>query len=154
MAIPGGSAPGFISPSRGARTKGYIKNLKTGSTKKFLFNPNTITYSRQSGINALDSPGVSYPVLTYGSMGERTIEVTLFLYGSATPSYITFLEELQPPATQSAKGVTHPLALFVIGSKVRKIVVLEISVEEKSWDSSLNCTEANVKLKMAEVHNE
>lgn len=139
---------------KGAKTKGYIKNLKTGTTKKFLFNPNTVTYSRQSGIKALDSPGVNYPVLSYGSMGERAIEVSLFLYGSSTPSYISFLEGLQPSTAKNTSGVTHPLALFVIGKKVRKVVVTDVSVEEKSWDKNLSCTEATVKLKMVEVCNE
>ena len=53
----------MIKPSRGAKTKGYIKNLKTGATKRFIFNPNTLKYDRQSNIIALDSPGVNYPVL-------------------------------------------------------------------------------------------
>ena len=151
--IPGGSAPGFLSPGRGARTKGYIKNLKTGKTKKFLFNPNSITYSRQSNISLLDSPGINYPVATYGSTKERNIEVSLFLYGKSTPSYITFLEGLQPSTAKTTKGIKHPLALFVVGKKVRKVAVYDISVEEKRWDSKLNCTQAEVKLKMVEVCN-
>ena len=151
--IPGSSAPGFISPVRGARTKGYIKNLKTGKTKKFLFNPNNIAYDRQSNIILLDSPGVNYPVAVYGSTKERNIEVSLFLYGTSTPSYITFLEGLQPSTAKTTKGVTHPLALFVIGKKVRKVAVCDISVEEQMWDAKLNCTQATVKLKMVEVCN-
>lgn len=139
---------------KGAKTKGYIKNLKTGSTKKFMFNPNTVSYSRQSDIKALDSPGVNYPVLVYGSMSERTIDVSLFLYGSSTPSYISFLEGLQPSTAKNTSGVKHPLALFVIGKKVRKVVVTDITVEETRWDKNLKCTEATVKLKMAEVCNQ
>nr|DAI99401.1 MAG TPA: Pvc1, Pvc9, Pvc11, Pvc12, Pvc4, Photorhabdus asymbiotica, PVC, contractile.5A [Caudoviricetes sp.] len=139
---------------KGAKTKGYIKNLKTGTTKKFLFNPNTVTYNRQSSVKALDSPGVNYPVLAYGSTGERSVEVSLFLYGSSTPEYISFLEGLQPSTTKkNTSGVTHPLALFVVGKKVRKVVVTDVSVEETRWDKKLSCTEATVKLKMVEVCN-
>ena len=139
---------------KGAKTKGFIKNLKTGTTKKFLFNPNSLTYNRQSGIKALDSPGVNYPVLVYGSMSERTLDVSLFLHGNSTPSYISFLEGLQPSSAPNTSGVKHPLALFVIGKTVRKVVVTDITVEETKWDKNLSCTEATVKLKMAEVCNE
>ena len=144
----------MIKPSRGAKTKGYIKNLKTGATKRFIFNPNTLKYDRQSNILALDSPGVNYPVLAYGSTKERTLEVALFLYGEATPRHITFLENLLPTDKGSVSGVSHPLALFVLGGKVKKVVVTDVSVEENMWDSSLNCTKATVTLKMVEVRNE
>ena len=152
----------MIKPSRGAKTKGYIKNLKTGATKKFTapwykkekFNPNTLKYDRQSNISALDSPGVNYPVLAYGSTKERTLEVALFLYGEATPRHITFLENLLPTDKGSVSGVSHPLALFVLGGKVKKVAVTDVSVEETMWDSSLNCTKATVTLKMVEVRNE
>lgn len=139
---------------QGARTKGYIKNLKTGVTQKFMFNPNSVTYDRKSNIKVLDSPGINYPVLTFGSTAERNVTVSLYLYGSSTPSYISFLEGLQPSTAKSTSGITHPLALFVIGTKVRKVVVTSISVEEKTWDSNLKCTQATVKLSMTEVCNE
>lgn len=144
----------MIKPSRGAKTKGYIKNLKTGATKRFIFNPNTLKYDRQSNIVALDSPGVNYPVLAYGSTKERTLEVALFLYGEATPRHISFLENLLPTDKGSVSGVSHPLALFVLGGKVKKVAVTDVSVEENMWDSSLNCTKATVTLKMVEVCNE
>ena len=139
--------------SRGAKSKGYIKKWKTGATKRFIFNPNTLKYDRQSNILALDSPGVNYPVLAYGSTKERNIEVALFLYGEATPGHITFLENLLPTDNGSVSGVSHPLALFVLGGKVKKVAVTDVSVEENMWDSSLNCIKATVTLKMVEVRN-
>ena len=143
-----------IKARRKEKTKGYIKNLTTGARKRFIFNPNTLKYDRQSDIVALDSPGVNYPVLAYGSTKERTLEVALFLYGEATPRHITFLENLLPTDKGSVSGVSHPLALFVLGRKVKKVVVTDVSVEENMWDSSLNCTKATVTLKMVEVRNE
>ena len=46
---------------KGAKTKGYIKNLSTGTLKKFLYNPNGFGTDRDVTFMEVSSPGSSYP---------------------------------------------------------------------------------------------
>lgn len=139
---------------KGAKTKGYIKNLTTGDIKKFIYNPSSFSTDRGTTFMEVSSPGSSYPHFQYASGGGKTISVDLFLDDISkgdTKGYITFLEQLCPEEASNSSFKKPPQILFAFGSFMEKCVVTDLKIEYTSFDTSLNPTQATATLKLGVI---
>lgn len=140
---------------RGAGTKGYIKNLSTGTIKKFIYNPSTFETARSMDYAEISAPGSSYPHFQYSKGGNKGIKLELFLrdkdWSGETKSYINFIEGLTPKEDSTSKFKKPPLVLFAFGSFVEKCIVVNVGIKYEDFDSSLNPTQASVSLELVVV---
>lgn len=139
---------------KGAKTKGYIKNLSTGTLKKFLYNPNGFGTDRDVTFMEVSSPGSSYPHFQYANGGAKSVSLELFLHdpkSSVVKSYVTFLEGLLPKESSTSKFQKPPQVLFAFGSFVEKCIVTSVGIDYEDFDSSLNPTQATAKLKLVVI---
>lgn len=139
---------------KGAGTKGYIKNLSTGTTKKFLYNPSSFGTARSIDYVEISAPGSSYPHFQYAKGGNKTVKLDLFLRDKSkgdTKSYVKFLEGLTPKEQSTSGFKKPPLVLFAFGSFVEKCVVTNLSIEYEEFDSSLNPTQAKASLDLVVI---
>lgn len=135
----------------GALKKGYIKNKTTGEVRSFLFNPSTITDSRQINFSELSAPGGSYPSFTYVNSGARNLSVDLFLCDTlttTTKSYLDFLEGFLP---NSAKFTKPPVLIFAMGSDVRECIMPSLTRSFIEYNTNLEVTMANVTLTLIQL---
>ena len=61
----------------GAKTKGYLKDVKRNSTKRFMFNPETFNDKQQINFSVIESPCSNYPKFQYVGTKEKTISLEL-----------------------------------------------------------------------------
>lgn len=139
---------------KGAKTKGYIKNLSTGGIKKFIYNPSSFGTSRNVDYVEISAPGSSYPHFQYARGENKTVKLDLFLKdinGGETKSYVSFLEELVPKEDSTSKFKKPPLVLFAFGSFIEKCILTGLNVEYEEFDTSLNPTQATVSLSLVVI---
>lgn len=129
---------------RGARTKGYFKNLSTGEIKAFMFNPNTIDVSREIGYVEHQGCGASYPKFQYTGGGVQEISFSLYLNGNASVirSYVQFLEKLTPELNSNAKFKIPPTVLFSFGNDfTHECIFTRMKRTHTQFDEKLGTTE-------------
>lgn len=116
---------------KGARTKGYLKNLSTGELRQFLYNPSSFTTSRGTNFSELTAPGMSYPKYQYVSGEAKTIDFQLFLYSNtgAVTNEIKFLERLMPDEDSDARFSPPPQILFAFGAFTKKCILEDLRLE-------------------------
>ena len=131
----------------GAKTKGYLRNTSNGEMRKFMFNPEQIAYNVSNNINALNSPGLNYPLVEYTGGDTVGHSFSLLLKGNETQSNIDFLESL---ASTSTFGEL-PIVLWVMGSSVKKVYVHKLGITKTEFDQDLKCTGATVDIDLLEV---
>lgn len=139
---------------KGAKTKGYLKDLKTGGIKKFIYNPNSFSTSRGAEYMEISSPGSSYPQFQYVRGEAKSVNLDLFLRSNNSwevQSYVDFLNSLLPSEDSNSRFKKPNPVLFSFGSFVEKCIVLEVGVDYEDFDSSLNPTQAVAKLKLAVI---
>lgn len=138
---------------KGAKTKGYLKNLVTGKIMKFMFNPSSISDSRDIKYSVTNSCGASYPKFHYVGGDVLSISLDLLLKGSTSEikTRTKFLENCVPQLKSSAKFQTPPRLMFVYGATAYTVVITNISREFTAWDSKLNPTEVTVSLSLKVV---
>lgn len=137
---------------KGARTKGYIKNLATGQIKSFLYNPSSFSTSRSVNIGEITAPGCSYPRFQYISGGAKTINIDLFLYGNndEVNSYKAFLNSFLP-VESAISFKTPPMMLFAFGSYMKKCVLEGFDEEYVSFHDDLRPKQMTIKLTLKVV---
>ena len=144
-----------MSTKVGARTKGYIKNLTTGSIMKFQYNPETFEYSRGATYVELVAPGMSYPTTQYVHGNSRSFPIELFLYDKPSTGVIerqkSFFEGLLPPESNSLDYTKPPMALFAYANFIKKCVLEEFSVKIEEYDVWGRPTMARFTLTLRQV---
>lgn len=139
---------------KGAKNKGYIKNLTTGTIKKFIYNPTGFSTERSTNFTEISSPGSSYPHFQYSNGGGKSIDVEIFLDDvkkGDTKSYITFLEGLCPTEDSNSKFKKPPMIMFAFGTFIEKCIVSSLGIEYTMFDKNLNPTQATAKLKLVVI---
>lgn len=123
-----------MSLKRSAKTKGYIKNIETGETKKFQFNPTTFSYTQGATFNQITSPLSPYPLITYAYGDSSTIPITLNMYGAESlneiEDFIRFIESFLPQRDTSAFIERTPkpkMMLFCYGTFIKKCVLVNFT---------------------------
>lgn len=138
---------------RGARTKGYIKNLNTGKINKFLYNPEQFSTSRNVNYSEISAPGSSYPVFQYVGGEVKTITFDLFLYGNKDEvrTQIKFLEGFMPEEKSKTLFKRPPLMLFAFGSYIKTCILEGYSEEFGLFHSDLRPRIAIIRLSLKVV---
>lgn len=133
----------------GAKTKGYLKDVKRNSTKRFMFNPETFNDKQQINFSVIESPCSNYPKFQYVGTKEKTISLELYLHGKAkdVKSWIDWLNKLLPT---KKFDVPHEV-IFAFGSYASTCVVTSIDRKFQDFDKNLNITRATISLSLTEV---
>jgi len=124
---------------RGARTKGYIKNLNTGTLRQFLYNPSSFQTARGASFSELTAPGMSYPKYQYVSGEAKELSVQLFLYSNVgrVSREIEFLEGLLPVEDSGFEFNPPPQVLFGFGNFIHKCIVDNLNIEYIEFHENL-----------------
>ena len=123
----------------GARTKGYMKNLGSGTIKEFLYNPSSYSTNRQMNYQELTAPGISYPQFQFVSGGAKEISFTLFLYGNKgePKDFINFLNGFLPVEKSNSPFRKPPEMLFAYGAYIKKCILVGFSEEYIQFNEDL-----------------
>lgn len=132
-----------MSLKRSAKTKGYIKNIETGETKKFQFNPTTFSYTQGAMFNQTNSPLSPYPLITYAYGNSSVIPITLNMFGAESlneiEDFIRFVESFLPQrSTASFKERTPKpkLMLFCYGTFIKKCVLQDFTYTHNRYSEA------------------
>lgn len=140
---------------KGAKTKGYFKNLSTGKLLKFMFNPNTIKTSRDANYNTYGGCGSPYPLYQYVGGKEEKISFTLYLHSksaSEIKKHIAFLDGLMPSKNPKSTFKVPPLVYFSFGSSfTEKCVLTGYDKSHTKFDSKLGTTELTINVTLEVV---
>ena len=139
--------------SQGARTKGYIQNMSTGSVKRFMFNPTTLSESRNVSYRTINAIGGAYPLIEFGSGGETKIPLEIYLRGtnSEVKEWVSWLKELVPEKSKTISFSTPPLTKIALGDFSATCVVTSIKTDYTMFDDDSRPIEATVSLSLTEV---
>lgn len=138
---------------KGARTKGYIKDLDTGTIKKFLYNPSSLVSERGAEYVELSAPGISYPSYQYVGGKVRVIQLDLMLYSNSTDieDYIDFLKGFLPNEESGRYFERPPLMLFAFGDRIDKCILESMQEEISLFQDNLTPRVALVRLSLKVV---
>jgi hypothetical protein len=127
-----------------ALSKGYIQNLGNKKIMKFIYNPETFTYTEGLEFAELKAPGLAHPIHQYVGGESTEISVQIFCDGRETKNGVknweTFLHSFLPIHYNNPMTVyaPPPPALFAYGWFVRKVVITNVTWEFTLFDSALN----------------
>ena len=93
-----------MSIKESAKTKGYLKNLSSGSIMKFQFNPETFSYSRGVSFSEIISPGMAYPRTQYTHGNAKTFSIDLFFFNRFMISIGHIFFDIPHPELKSGKS--------------------------------------------------
>ena len=128
----------------GARTKGLIKNNRTGEVRRFQFNPSGLTYPRGVTYATVDAPGMAYPETQFVKGNAREFPVNLFFwdkpYTGLYESSCNFFGAFLTPERCYAGYTKPPEMTFVMGSWVRTCVLTNLEITIKEYDTNLRPT--------------
>lgn len=139
---------------KGARTKGYFKNMSTGEVKSFMFNPNTISTSRDVEFSTYQGCGCSYPKFQYTGGGEEEISFSLFLKGnhSELASHMKFINGLMPSKNPLDRFKVPPTVLFAFGEDfVEECLFTKLDKKHQEFDSNLGTTQLTYDIRLKVV---
>lgn len=144
-----------MSQFHGAKTKGYIKNLKDGKTMKFQFNPENLHYSRGVTYADIIAPGMCYPATQFVHGNIRTFTVELFMYDKPYTGVINdnmlFIGKFLTPETNPKDYVKPPEMLFCYGYFIRRCVLEDLDILVEEMDESGRPTQARYTLTLRQV---
>lgn len=144
-----------MSTKRGAKVKGYIKNLDTGKIKTFQYNPENFEYSRGATYSEIVAPGMSYPDTQYVRGNSRSFSVELFFFDKPNTGVINeykeFIEEFLPPESNTTDFEAPPEMLFGYASFIRRCVLEDLTVKIEEYDVEGNPTMARLTLQLRQV---
>lgn len=144
-----------MSSKVGAKEKGIMKNLDTGKSMKFQYNPENFEYSRGATYSEIVAPGMSYPLTQYVHGNARSFPIELFFFDKPSKGVITkyrkFIEGFLPPEYDNAKYKTPPIMLFTYGYFIKKCVLEDLAIKIEEYDEWGNPTIARFTLTLRQV---
>lgn len=149
--------------------RGHLAVPDRGTGRTFMFNPTEIKDNKGVNYGSLDLPGMSHPVLQYGSGGERVISFQLYLDGDrgkvarggaanldlSVEEDILFYRSLLYPVEFDVSGIRSiypPNVLFSYGPlfKAVKCVVTKANVTVKYWTPQGEPVRATIDMELKE----
>lgn len=122
-----------------AKTRCYIIRMTDNKRFTFQFNPTSVPYSRSANYATIDSPGMAYPLTQFVSGNVREFSFEVFCYDNAgghstgkIKKARKFLESLLPPEKNKKSFTKPPVFEFAYGYFVRKLVLLQLDVDD-TW---------------------
>ena len=145
-----------MSTKVGAKTKGYIKNNRTGEILTFQFNPTSHTYSRSITYVDIAAPGMSYPGTQFVRGNSRSFSVELFVYDRPSTGlikkYTNFIGALLTSETNSPYSQPKPPDfLFCYGTWIRRCVLEDLEITHEMLDDSGEPTQARFVMQIRQV---
>lgn len=146
----------MATKGKGAKTKGWLQNVKTKSKLSFQYNPETLTYGRSATYSEIVSPGMSYPITAYSHGNAREFPSELFLYdkpysGLIDKTVVSFLDACLPPEDNTSGFTSPPQVLFCYGTFIKKCVLLSYECSVTESDSKGNPVVATISLSFRQV---
>ena len=132
-----------------AKTKGYLKNTKTGTVVNFIYNPTSFSDSTGVTFSELSAPGSSYPKYTYVNGQVRMITLDIYLHdhtGEKLDKFKNFLEDFLPISTGNNKFEKPPTLIFAFGPYVKTCIMETLNREFTKFDRDLKPTEMTISL--------
>lgn len=138
---------------RGARTKGFIKNMKSGRIQSFLYNPAFYTTGRDIEYSEINSPGSSYPKFQYVGGRAKSIGIEIFLYGhrGEPKNFINFLNDFLPREDSNAMFRHPPLMMFAFGTYIKQCILESYQEEYLDFNTDLTPRVVVVRLSLKVV---
>ena len=122
-----------------AKTRCYIIRDDNNKKLTFQFNPESVPYSRGANYSSIESPGMSYPLTQYVGGQVREFSFEVFYYDNPHSGKINkarkFLEKLLPPERNKSSFTKPPSFTFAYGYFVRKLVLVNLDVNDEWLDS-------------------
>lgn len=144
-----------MSQAIGAKTKGIIKNNRTGEVKKLQFNPTEHDYSRGVSYATIDAPGMMYPETQYIKGNIRTFSSTLMFFDKPASGlfreWTVFLGGFLTPERNYAWYSKPPEMTFVLGSWARVCVLEDLDIHVIEYDETLSPTHFECTLSLRQV---
>ena len=139
-----------MSTKSSAKTKGWVKNNKTGKKLSFQYNPTQFSFGKEANYVSITSPGMSVPLVQYVNGVGRVFEVSLFLYNKPhtglIPKHVEFFDSLLPPEDNRTKFTKPPELTFCYATFIRKCVLQSMNVIYEELDRNNKPTQANITL--------
>lgn len=144
-----------MSAKVGAKTKGWIKNNKTGEKKSFQFNPANLEFSRGTTYTEISAPGMPYPNTQFVKGNARVFSVPLFFYDNPNTGvikkYIKFLGGFLTPETNTSGYDKPPDMTFCYGFFIRKCVLEDLNINIERIDDKGEPIQAVFTLQLRQV---
>ena len=125
-----------------AKTRCYVIRLTDNKRFTFQFNPTSVPYGRNVNYATISSAGMSYPLTQYVGGNVREFSFELFYYDNAggkasgkIKKARKFLESLLPPEKNKKGFKKPPVFEFAYGYFVRKLVLVQLDIEDEWIDS-------------------
>lgn len=138
---------------KGAKTKGYIKNLDNGTITKFLYNPTEYSTGRNINFSVIEAPGMTYPKFQFVSGGEKTITFTIFLYGvrGEPKKFINAINSFLPREMSGNPFAKPPLMLFAFGRYIKKCILVGFNEDYLEFNEDLSPKRVDIHLTLKVV---
>ena len=138
---------------KGAKTKGYIKNLYNGRITEFLYNPTEYSTSTNINYSVIEAPGMTYPKFQFISGGEKTITFTVFLYGvrGEPKKFINEINSFLPIGKSGIPFAKPPLMLFAFGAYIKKCILVGFNEDYLEFNEDLSPKRVNIHLTLKVV---
>ena len=141
---------------KGAKTKGYVQNLKTNKMIKFLYNPEGFEYGYSAEYAVIKAPGSPHPVYQFVGGNERTLTTTLLIDCRETgyekfKQYTDFFGQWHPVNSGVNTFNPSPPALFGMGWFIKKVIIKELNWRFLLFDKDLNPIRAELDLTMETI---
>lgn len=144
-----------MSTRVGAKTKGYIKNLSTGKSMNFQFNPENFEYSRGTTYSDIVAPGMSYPDTQFVHGNLRSFPVELFFfdkpYTGLITNYMNFIGGFLTPENNPSNYSCPPEMLFCYGYFIRRCVLEDLNIKIEEFNERGYPTMARFTLTLRQV---
>ncbi len=139
--------------SKGARVKGFIKNMNTNVVNEFLFNPSSFSDRTSVVFATINSAGTSSGKLVFVRGDNMTLSLRIYLRThnySEMKKFIDFMDTLVPDKTKRFVQ-SPPVALFAFGKYIKKCVIEEMTRDWTEFNEQLDPIEVSVSLSLKEV---
>jgi len=139
--------------SKGARVKGYIRDLVTDEIKYFMFNPTAFSESVTVNYSTISGVGSAYPMLEFGSGSANSIPLEIYLRGTPdeVKSWVKWLKSFVPAKSTRTTFEPPHLLRLALGDYSADCVMSAITVKYTEFDESLKAIEATVSVTLIEV---
>ena len=139
-----------------AKTKGIIKNNKTGAIKKFQFNPTNFSYARGASYSEITAPGQSYPITHFVAGQIKVFDLKLYFYDrdksrGVIKGFIDFFNDLLTPEVNIQGYKRPPDFTFIYGYFIRKCVLDNLDFNIIDLDENGEPIEAEITLTIRQV---
>lgn len=144
-----------MSKNVGAKTKGLIKNNRTGVVREFMFNPSEFQYSRGVTYATIDAPGIYYPDSQFVKGNIREFNISLFVYDKPYTGQFeqccNFYGGFLTNEVVKLGDTKPPEMTFVFGSWARTCVMTNLDIKVDEFNTELHPVRFTLSMTLRQV---